>query len=307
MSSTNVISPLTGTSNVSFLKRYPATDLMSSWQSVFNIDIRQDLDDIENIDLYSCNDTGLRFFLPSKSAGGERMYSSLQQFPWYYSTNKWEYERASEDLRNVSNLLEVGCGTGAFLNIAREHGITCDGIEFNSRAICIAQSRGLNVEKLSLEDVFNRGQRYDAVCAFQVLEHVPNPKEFLEQLISLLNPRGTLILAIPNGDSYLRLQQSLLDCPPHHLTQWTRSALLYLPRLFPISLERLIPEPLSQTHIQDYFSSIYLEFHHRSVLHKLTINRFTKHFFVLALRLFRRRIYGHSWYASYRLRDSTSS
>lgn len=304
MSRNNVISPLTGSKNTSLINRYSKADLVTSWQSVFNIDIENDLHEIESIDLYSCNDTGLRFFLPLKSAGGEKMYSLLQEFPWYYSTNKWEYDRASEDLRNASNLLEIGCGTGAFLNIAKKQGIKCNGIEFNSRAISAAQSQGLQVEKISLEEVIQRGQRYDAVCAFQVLEHVPNPREFLMQLISLLNPKGILILAIPNGDSYLRLQQSLLDRPPHHLTQWTKLALLSLPRLFPITLERLIPEPLSPLHIQDCFNSIYLEFHHRSVLHKLTLNRFTKHFFIQILRLFRSQIYGHSWYVSYRLNDS---
>jgi 2-polyprenyl-3-methyl-5-hydroxy-6-metoxy-1,4-benzoquinol methylase len=294
-------SPLADTTDITLIRRYPTEEVVQAWKDIFNIDISAELHGTNSIDLYVCNETGLRFFLPLEKAGSESMYSSLQQFPWYYSDNKWEYERAMEDLKNTSAFLEVGCGKGAFLKIAKEHCIHGEGIELSSCAVTEGRAQGLQVSSKRLEDLLTEGKRYDAICAFQVLEHVQNPKQFLENLQHLMNPGGLLILAIPNGDSYLRLQHSLLDRPPHHVTQWTKSALLSLPRIFPLKLERLIPEPLSSTHIQDYSNSIYLEFHSRSLLHKLALNRLTMPLLNFALSLGRKHLYGHSWYACYKL------
>ena len=97
--------------------------------------------------------------------------------------------------------------------------------------------------------------QYDAICAFQVLEHVPAPRRFLSTLISCLRPSGLLIVGVPNADGYLRLQCNILNMPPHHMTHWSSRSLRSLVNLYPLQLVTLQTEPLASYHIDDFLAT----------------------------------------------------
>ena len=105
---------------------------------------------------------------------------------------------ASEDKK----LLDVGCGTGDFLQIAQQVNWTVTGIEPNEEARKIANSKTnnsvFNVKQL-LE--FEK-QSFDVITLWHVLEHLPNLDEHVSILKSLLKEKGTLIIAVPNYKSY---------------------------------------------------------------------------------------------------------
>jgi 2-polyprenyl-3-methyl-5-hydroxy-6-metoxy-1,4-benzoquinol methylase len=100
------------------------------------------------------------------------------------------------------NLLDVGCGTGDFLQIAQQVNWTVTGIEPNEEARKIANSKTnnsvFNVKQL-LE--FEK-QSFDVITLWHVLEHLPNLNEHVSILKSLLKEKGTLIIAVPNYKSY---------------------------------------------------------------------------------------------------------
>jgi SAM-dependent methyltransferase len=96
---------------------------------------------------------------------------------------------------------------------------------------------------------------FDAVCSFQTLEHVPNPRGFLSTASAMLRPGGKLLLGIPNGDSFLKYQFNILDMPPHHLTRWGLRVISYLPNLFPLSIEHVKEEPLAHYHVDQYLEA----------------------------------------------------
>ena len=59
---------------------------------------------------------------------------------------------------------------------------------------------GFDIYELMLDELKKKtDQRFDVICAFQVLEHISNPREFLEDIISLLRPSGKILLAVPNS------------------------------------------------------------------------------------------------------------
>jgi len=58
-----IISPISHSSNVRFIRSYPTTELIQRWQNHLNIDITSELHGHPAIELYECLDTGLYFWL----------------------------------------------------------------------------------------------------------------------------------------------------------------------------------------------------------------------------------------------------
>lgn len=98
-------------------------------------------------------------------------------------------------------LLDVGCGTGAFLDTCKQAGWQVSGMEPDQDARAIAQKK-LNADiQPSLESLSGK-QPVDIITLWHVLEHIPNLNETIPQLNNLLDPKGTLLIAVPNSDSY---------------------------------------------------------------------------------------------------------
>lgn len=113
------------------------------------------------------------------------------------------FAEASPALDRQGRWLDVGCSDGAFIREARANGVDASGIELASPAVAAAQSQGLPVTQGRIED-FGGDGGYHAVTAFDVLEHVPNPAEFLAHCRRLLCDGGRLAVSVPNLSSWSR-------------------------------------------------------------------------------------------------------
>jgi len=212
-------------------------------------DLTCELSGVESIGLWRCRESQLRFYSPAP-VGSEQLYEFLARREWYYAPEKWEFTRTAEFLitQACGSVLEVGCGSGAFLKIARNIGLGVKGIDLNSAAISQAQADGLEASTNTMAELISTGKRYGAACAFQVLEHVPRPAEFIAELVELVEPGGYVILCTPDDDGWLGRRLQPLDMPPHHVTRWGRAAFAYLPRVFPLDVVSLVTEPLAVIH-----------------------------------------------------------
>ncbi len=130
------------------------------------------------------------------------------------------------------NLLDVGCGTGYFLQIAQENKWTVCGIEPNEAARNIANKTTNNVV-FETEHLFKFNQNsFDVITLWHVLEHLPDLENHISILKSLLKPNGTLIIAVPNYKSYdakhYKEYWAAFDVPRHlwHFSQKAISILV---------------------------------------------------------------------------------
>lgn len=275
--------------------------LVEQWRTHFGFDISDEVSHVRRFAEYACEACELAHYLPH-AVGSEHLYRQLQTFPWYYGEDKWEHRMALKDVPQHADVLDVGCGVGAFLDVLRDRReARATGIDLSSEAVAIAQRLGRSA---SLGDLVNavegRIGEFDVVCAFQVLEHVADPRRFLQGCVHLLKPGGRLCVGVPNNDGYLgcqRVEDASLNLPPHHATRWGLRTLRMVARLFPVRLRRLRCEPLARWHVPEYLSA-QLDTHHVS---DEGVRRALRRFGRVALERagLRRFVRGHTIYASY--------
>lgn len=306
----NISSPITNSDDVTLLRTITASELILAWKNSLQIDITDELHNHKEIYQYQCNQTKLKFFLPLDVAGGDQLYQNLEKLAWYYMPRKWEHDMAIQDLKGSKKVLEVGCGKGDFVRrLCQEENLDAQGIELNSTAVESACKQNIPVSKISLYDLANQqSSQFDAVCTFQVLEHIAEPRRFLESLVKLVKPKGQLIISVPNEDSFIKYSlDNVLDLPPHHMTQWVAETFEKLPDFLPIKLKKICLEPLEIYHVDWYANTQINRFPKTSpkrfmlrVLYKL-IKPFMKNF-----AYFRRLVIGHTLYVVFEKIDETS-
>lgn len=218
------------------------------------MDVGSEFFGVSKFELRECEHCSLQYFSPESLCGSASLYAGLSRVDGYYVPEKWEHLQAISDIKGCRAVLEIGCGFGDFIELAKRTArIDVRGMEQNPKAIEEAHLRGITLDPSKLEDVVKASTgQYDAVCAFQVLEHVAAPGEFLRLCYELLTPGGVLVLGLPNLGTFLRFQANILDFPPHHMSRWPVTAIQFLPQLFPLRLRRLAFEPLAELHVSGY-------------------------------------------------------
>ncbi|MEP6677417.1 MAG: class I SAM-dependent methyltransferase [Ferruginibacter sp.] len=101
-----------------------------------------------------------------------------------------------------ASLLDIGCGTGAFLNDMKQHGWAVAGLEPDETARGKAKEL-YGLEPLSIEELFNQPTgSFNAITMWHVLEHVHDLHGYMDQLKRILAPAGKIFIAVPNYTSY---------------------------------------------------------------------------------------------------------
>ncbi|HUS02522.1 MAG TPA: class I SAM-dependent methyltransferase [Chitinophagaceae bacterium] len=264
-----VKSPVTLSNNTKLIETIPVKTIIEQYRSLLDMDVSNYFTGLDNIYMYECLDTGFRFYYPENIFGDEAFYAELQKKDFYYNPWIWENKAALNNIKPGSKILEVGCGTGSFLQVMQKKGFDCTGVELNQSAVDVCRQKGLNVFKQLLEEhVIEHSEMYDVVCSFQVLEHVYDVHSFITSSLKCLKPGGKLIMAVPNNNPWFLKYDKLntLNMPPHHSGLWNKETFLQLPRFFPVKVIRILIEPIYD---RMPFLYVYLKHFKLNLLYKI--------------------------------------
>ena len=138
-------------------------------------------------------------------------YGEYTKYNWLFNILSyihpgWQDARASNHfyLPKVSDglFLDIGCGAGGSMAAMRERGWQTYGIDFDKKALTIAQSRGLTCATGGLLEQGFPSSHFDAILLSHVIEHLPNPEEVLLESYRILKPGGKISLITPNSRSW---------------------------------------------------------------------------------------------------------
>lgn len=161
-------------------------------------------------ELWICSDCRIRFRHPRLNdfeiAG---LYQGGLADAWRYDAHRRpDWRMASSWIRESiapnARVLDVGCSTGQFLSEILGGVYEKYGVEMNPGAAAKARDAGVGVVAAHLEEIYHEGhsKQFDVVTAFDVVEHVGKPREFVRMLGGLVRPGGHVIISTGNTEAW---------------------------------------------------------------------------------------------------------
>lgn len=168
----------------------------------------------------------------------DKMYHAVRKY-----TLKDKINLINNQYPDKGKLLDVGCGTGLFLNEAREDGWTVDGIEPDAGARKIAEE--INKTRIKSEVLTSfKNEEFNIITMWHVLEHVHELNDTINWLKERLTENGSLIVAVPNYESKdaetYQAQWAAYDVP-RHLYHFSQKSIKQLFEQKGLQLEKTIP------------------------------------------------------------------
>ena len=153
-----------------------------------------------------CSTCGLFFVDPYPSVSDVRQsIGKTKESPHAALADRYAAEEAfyAEHLTSIQphcvgakSLLEVGCGTGRLLELMRDTGLDCEGVELDPERAETARLRsGCKIHTAPVEELRTE-KTYDVITMINVLSHIPSLPELFAAIGRLLSDRGRLIMMV---------------------------------------------------------------------------------------------------------------
>lgn len=135
-----------------------------------------------------------------------------------------------DSYRQSNRLLDVGCGQGTLMAAARRGGWQVEGVEVSRSAVEFLRKKGFQVYHGKLTAAFP-AHSFDVVTASELLEHVSEPLELLDEIVRILRPGGLFWATTPHGrgvSAKLLGAQWTVVSPPEHLHLFSVKGMKFL-------------------------------------------------------------------------------
>jgi SAM-dependent methyltransferase len=170
---------------------------------------------------------GADYFLVENDAEGQRHVDELKQGTADHYLNLLERYGVPPGAR----LLEIGCGRGEFLARASRIGMEVTGVEYSAHACETARRKLGGSGEIICGEITDlpedAEESYDVCVLSDVIEHVRDPRRFLERVHRLLKPEGVVFIATPTLDSWSArlMKHRWMEFKPEHLWYFKASNL----------------------------------------------------------------------------------
>jgi 2-polyprenyl-3-methyl-5-hydroxy-6-metoxy-1,4-benzoquinol methylase len=232
------------------VKKLSADFLEEKLRNYYGVDSLDEKLDLCDYDLMRCVNCSLEFGFPLKP-GSNNFYEWITSKPGYYPPHRWEWDIVIEQITNQglvkASLLEVGCGSGAFLEILKPlSSLRSMGVDTTDTSIKKCYEKGLSVSCETLDSFLegNEDVSFDYAVSFHCLEHVPDPKKLVESMKSAINQTGSIFISTPYSPmSFETNWFDPLNHPPHHLSRWNKKAYQELGIQLGLNVNFYMPKP----------------------------------------------------------------
>lgn len=188
---------------------------------------------MKEFSLLRCNNCGI---VKTIAKFDDSQYESEQELEMQFKLQKNSFEQYA---RNVSwyfpiksgRLLDVGCGLGWLVVLAKKMGFDAQGIDSGKACISVGKKYLKANAKLVELCKYRPKEKFDLIVANHVLEHSNNPISFLEDVKRVLKRGGWVLIICPNFDSLMRwlFQERWYGLvPKQHRYQYSPKSLKYL-------------------------------------------------------------------------------
>ena len=215
----------------------------------------------EDFDIWECKNCTHRFTqnIPGEDSIG-RYYRSEEYISHsdtkkgfvnnlYHSVRKRTLQQKrrlieSHTGKKTGTILDVGAGTGAFLNTMKNAGWNCSGIEPDETARKNAREL-YNLDLKEAKELFTLPSKsFDAITLWHVLEHVHRLHTYVEHLKNLLAGNAKLFIAVPNytsADAKMYGEFWAAYDVPRHLYHFSPKSMEILLNAHGLKLETMLP------------------------------------------------------------------
>jgi 2-polyprenyl-3-methyl-5-hydroxy-6-metoxy-1,4-benzoquinol methylase len=166
------------------------------------------------------------FVFCSKIPTEEEIYNHYNNYPIGYGADSAitnirinEVLDGFEKFRKTNKMLDVGCGPGLFLIEAKKRGWEVYGTEFTDNQLTYLKDKGINTLKGKLSDDSFENELFDVIISSEVIEHINNPVEEIQQFHRLLRKGGVVYITTPNFNALerylLKGDYEIIEYPEH--------------------------------------------------------------------------------------------
>jgi 2-polyprenyl-3-methyl-5-hydroxy-6-metoxy-1,4-benzoquinol methylase len=158
-----------------------------------------------------------------------------------------------EQFRKTGKLIDVGCGIGYFLEEAKKRGWEVYGTEYTDEAIQICESKGITMKKGKLNPADFKSESFDIITSFEVIEHINNPQEEIQNFNQILRKGGLVYMTTPNWNALLRYRLKAaynVIVYPEHLSYYTPRTIKLLFKSLGFKASKVLTTGISITRLK---------------------------------------------------------